>query len=105
MVSGLIRPAECEATYLTSRQPPQCSSLSKFLEDGLEGLVSKRREPPYQAGHSKHWLKVKSRTHPALLHPSDPIAATRANAQPVERLNELAILVPIWLASSAAAFS
>src|SRR5712675_1943692 len=26
------------------------------------------------------------------------IAAKRANAQPVERLNELAILVPIWLA-------
>jgi hypothetical protein len=32
-------------------------------------------------------------------------AAKRANAQPVERLNALAILVPIWLASSAAAFS
>ena len=40
-----------------------------------------------------------------LLHPSDPIPAKRASAQPVERFNELAILVPIWLASSAAAFS
>jgi hypothetical protein len=32
-------------------------------------------------------------------------AAKRANAQLVERLNALAILVPIWLASSAADFS
>jgi hypothetical protein len=34
-----------------------------------------------------------------LLHPSEPIAAKRATAQPVERLNELAILAPIRLAS------
>ena len=33
---------------------------------GLEGLVSKRRDRPYQAGRSKHWLKVKNRTHPAM---------------------------------------
>jgi bifunctional non-homologous end joining protein LigD len=26
---------------------------------GLEGLVSKRRDRPYQAGRSKHWVKVK----------------------------------------------
>jgi bifunctional non-homologous end joining protein LigD len=30
---------------------------------GLEGLVSKRRDRPYQAGRSKHWVKVKNRTH------------------------------------------
>jgi hypothetical protein len=28
---------------------------------GLEGLVSKRRDRPYQAGRSRHWLKVKKR--------------------------------------------
>jgi len=28
---------------------------------GLEGLVSKRRDHPYQAGRSKHWIKVKPR--------------------------------------------
>ena len=28
---------------------------------GLEGLVSKRRDRPYQAGRSKHWIKVKNR--------------------------------------------
>jgi bifunctional non-homologous end joining protein LigD len=33
---------------------------------GLEGLVSKRRDRPYQAGRSKHWVKVKNRQHPAM---------------------------------------
>jgi bifunctional non-homologous end joining protein LigD len=33
---------------------------------GLEGLVSKRRDRPYQAGRSKHWIKVKNRRHPAM---------------------------------------
>jgi bifunctional non-homologous end joining protein LigD len=33
---------------------------------GLEGLVSKRRDRPYQAGRSKHWIKVKHRSHPAM---------------------------------------
>jgi ATP-dependent DNA ligase len=33
---------------------------------GLEGLVSKRRDRPYQAGRSKHWIKVRNRKHPAM---------------------------------------
>jgi bifunctional non-homologous end joining protein LigD len=33
---------------------------------GLEGLVSKRRDRPYQAGRQKHWIKVKNRQHPAM---------------------------------------
>jgi len=33
---------------------------------GLEGLVSKRRDRPYQAGRSKRWLKIKNRQHPAM---------------------------------------
>jgi bifunctional non-homologous end joining protein LigD len=33
---------------------------------GLEGLVSKRRDRPYEAGRSKHWIKLKNRTHPAM---------------------------------------
>ena len=33
---------------------------------GLEGLVSKHRERPYQAGRPRHWVKVKNRTHPAM---------------------------------------
>jgi bifunctional non-homologous end joining protein LigD len=33
---------------------------------GLEGLVSKHRDRPYQGGRSKHWVKVKNREHPAM---------------------------------------
>src|ERR1700760_1417347 len=33
---------------------------------GLEELVSKRRDRPYEAGRSKHWIKVKNRQHPAM---------------------------------------
>jgi len=33
---------------------------------GLEGLVSKRRDRPYQGGRSKYWVKVKNRKHPAM---------------------------------------
>ena len=32
---------------------------------GLEGLVSKRRDRPYQSGPSKHWVKIKNRKHHA----------------------------------------
>jgi bifunctional non-homologous end joining protein LigD len=33
---------------------------------GLEGLVSKRQDRPYQAGRSKYWVNVKNRAHPAM---------------------------------------
>ena len=33
----------------------------KACEFGLEGLVSKRRDRPYQPGRSKHWVKVSTR--------------------------------------------
>jgi bifunctional non-homologous end joining protein LigD len=33
---------------------------------GLEGLVSKRRDWPYQAGRSRHWIKIKNRKRPAM---------------------------------------
>jgi len=32
---------------------------------GLEGLVSKPRDRPYQGGRSRYWVKVKNRKHPA----------------------------------------
>ena len=35
----------------------------KACEFGLEGQVSKHRDRPYQAGRSKHWIKVKNRKH------------------------------------------
>jgi ATP-dependent DNA ligase len=37
----------------------------KACEFGLEGLVSKHRDRPYQSGRSKHWIKVKNRNHHA----------------------------------------
>jgi len=39
---------------------------------GLEGLVSKRRDRLYQAGRSKHWVKVKNRKHPAMERVMEP---------------------------------
>jgi len=38
----------------------------KACEFGLEGLVSKRRDRPCQAGRSQHWIKVKNRRHPVM---------------------------------------
>src|SRR5689334_6791955 len=38
----------------------------KACEFGLEGLVSKPRDRRYQAGRSKHPIKVKNRKHPAM---------------------------------------
>ena len=38
----------------------------KDCDFGLEGLVSKDRDRPYQSGRSKHWIEVKNRKHHAL---------------------------------------
>jgi ATP-dependent DNA ligase len=43
---------------------------------GLEGLVSKRRDRPYQAGLTKHWVKVKNRAHPAMNRVAEALRAT-----------------------------
>ena len=32
---------------------------------GLEGIVSKRRDRPYQAGRSRYWIKIKNPASPA----------------------------------------
>ena len=42
---------------------------------GFEGLVSKRRDRPYQAGRTKHWVKVKNRDHPAMVRVMDSVAS------------------------------
>ena len=41
---------------------------------GLEGMVCKRADRPYQAGRSKHWMKVKNRKHPAMERVMDALA-------------------------------
>ncbi|WP_346732898.1 ATP-dependent DNA ligase [Bradyrhizobium sp. 195] len=33
---------------------------------GLEGLVSKRRDRPYEAGRCRYWIKLKNPKHPAM---------------------------------------
>jgi len=33
---------------------------------GLEGIVSKRKNPPYRFGRSPDWLKTKNAAHPAV---------------------------------------
>jgi bifunctional non-homologous end joining protein LigD len=38
---------------------------------GLEGLVSKRRDRPYRAGRSPHWIKVKNLASPAMNRAKD----------------------------------
>jgi bifunctional non-homologous end joining protein LigD len=46
----------------------------KACEFGLEGLVSKHRDRPYQPGRSKHWIKVKNRQHPAFARVKEAFA-------------------------------
>jgi bifunctional non-homologous end joining protein LigD len=38
---------------------------------GLEGIVSKRRDLPYQSGKSTRWLKIKNPQSPAMPRLSD----------------------------------
>ena len=38
---------------------------------GLEGLVSKRRDRPYSAGRSPHWVKVKNPASPTMTRAQD----------------------------------
>ncbi|WFU37553.1 DNA ligase [Bradyrhizobium sp. CB82] len=41
---------------------------------GLEELVSKRSDRPYRGGRSKNWLKVKNRSHPAIVRVKEAFA-------------------------------
>ena len=38
---------------------------------GLEGIVSKRMDMPYQSGRCKSWIKVKNPASPAMLRIED----------------------------------
>ena len=42
---------------------------------GLDGLVSKHRDRPDQAGRSKHWVNVKNRKHHAFARVKDSFSA------------------------------
>jgi hypothetical protein len=53
---------------------PLVGAAPGFAFSAAEGLVSKHRDRLYQAGRSKHWVKVKNRTHPAMYRMMDAIA-------------------------------
>jgi bifunctional non-homologous end joining protein LigD len=40
---------------------------------GLEGIVSKRRDPVYKAGLSRHWIKVKNPKSPAMIRAKEVV--------------------------------
>jgi hypothetical protein len=44
----------------------ECPLLKIAEHARLDGLMSKRRDRPYQGGGSKYWVKVKNRKHPAM---------------------------------------
>ena len=60
--------ADREGIFLSPFEQGEIGSdpFAAACQMGLEGLVSKRRDRPYQAGRSKHWIKVKNRQHPAM---------------------------------------
>jgi hypothetical protein len=66
--SNLERPPRAPAgwhlcrSFRARRDRPR--AVSAACKTGLEGLVSKRRDRPYRAGRSPHWIKVKNRKHP-----------------------------------------
>jgi bifunctional non-homologous end joining protein LigD len=40
--------------------------FQRACEMRLEGILSKHRHRPYRPGRSRHWLKIKNRSHPAM---------------------------------------
>ena len=78
-VEGIARPRFPRPTGPSSARRPDGIFVAPFEQGeigpdlfraacgmGLEGLVSKRRDRPYQGGRSKYWVKVKNRKHPAM---------------------------------------
>ena len=49
---------------------------------GLEGIVSKRIDLPYEAGPSKSWQKTKNKDHPAMQRVREAFERERAVPRP-----------------------
>ena len=47
--------------------------FAAVCENGLEGVVAKRRDSPYRPGE-RGWIKVKNRQHPAMYRVMDALA-------------------------------
>src|SRR5262245_53593306 len=58
---GILRPFRSRGFIRSFRIPEGvlCASL-------VEGIVSKRKGPPYRSGHSPDWLKMKNPDAPAV---------------------------------------
>jgi bifunctional non-homologous end joining protein LigD len=61
----------------------------KACEFGLEGVVSKRADRSYQAGRSKHWIKVKNRKHPTMERVMDALDVRSWTQQTLSSLAEM----------------
>jgi bifunctional non-homologous end joining protein LigD len=59
---------------------------------GLEGLVSKRRDRPHQAGRSKHWVKIKNRQHPAMSRVMDAPVSEDALKMEAKAASDVTVL-------------
>lgn len=66
---ALLRPLLAGADILFSDhfEGDGAALFGQACKLGLEGIVSKRRDLPYQSGPSKRWLKIKNPQSPAML--------------------------------------
>jgi hypothetical protein len=60
-------------TAFSIRETPSCpGSAAPIIKNTACLFLFKYA--PYQAGRSKHWIKVKNRTHPAMYRVMDALA-------------------------------
>jgi hypothetical protein len=74
MTSASTPPPQGQLQRRLARRPSSVGrSVPSYSAPPAE-CVSKHRDRPYQAGRSKHWLKVKTRKHPAMYRVMDALA-------------------------------
>jgi ATP-dependent DNA ligase len=61
---GHLRNATREANRLQAHEGDGPIIFEHACKMGLEGIVSKRRDPPYQSGRVRSWIKVKKSGFP-----------------------------------------
>jgi bifunctional non-homologous end joining protein LigD len=61
----LIHRRRPEGIFINPFERGEIGLLRAASSMGLEGLISKHRDRPYQAGRSKHWIKFKNQKHHA----------------------------------------
>jgi bifunctional non-homologous end joining protein LigD len=63
----LLSPAYGGLEYVEHLEGDGAVIFEHACKLGLEGIVCKRIDLPYRAGPSKSWIKVKNKSHPAML--------------------------------------